>query len=180
MYGKRTAITLMLVLTPSAALAETARSCMTPVEAEALIQYALPDIIDHLGKACTIKLPATSYLIRSRVDLVDRYTQAATPALPIARVAFGKVAGIKAEQVENLRDETLRGLLSMGIGTAIDGKFKPKDCGMIDQILELLAPLPPENMAKLIGIALREGDKPKQDDTGKSSPLRLCTGKQGA
>ncbi|HEX7822811.1 MAG TPA: hypothetical protein VF463_19595 [Sphingobium sp.] len=50
---------------------------------------------------------------------------------------------------------------------------------MVDQIIHPITLLPQENIAKLIGMALREGDKPKKDDTGKPQTLRLCDGEQG-
>jgi hypothetical protein len=173
------ALAIMLALTPSVAMAQEERACLAPVEAQALIRYAMPEIIGQVSKACAASLPGTAYLVRSRDDLVARYTKASLPSLPVARLAFAKITKMAPDQIGKLRGETLRDMLGLGIAGAISGKIKPKDCGLINEIFEQLDPLPPENMTKLIGIAMREGDKAKNGDTTRSSPLRLCDGIEG-
>lgn len=174
------ALALMLISVPSMAVAQGTQACLTAADADALVRYALPDIIGQVGTSCAASLPATAYLIRNQTELAKRYGELAAPALPGARRAFGKIAGLNPKQTENLKDETLRALLGMGINTVVSGKLKPKDCSTVDEILTLLAPVPPENMAKLIGIALREGNKLKTDDTATPSIFRLCAGEKGA
>ncbi|MCE7797970.1 hypothetical protein LWE61_15585 [Sphingobium sufflavum] len=173
------AMVLMLALTPCAAIAATQGACMTDAEAEALVQYALPDIIDQLGAACATSLPATGYLTRNRGDLIARYRQAAAPALPTARHAFGKMTGIKAAQMKTMQDGTLRDLLGIGIAEAIGGNLKPRDCTTVDTVVELTAPLPPQNMAKLIGMLLRAGNSPGKTGAARPSSFRLCDGEEG-
>lgn len=173
----RLALTILLALTPSLAIAAEP-PCLTGAEADGLVRFALPDVVAKLSDACAATLPGTAYLVRARTDLVKKYTEAAGPAAPVARIALGKIARLKPAQAENLSNATLRDLMGIGIAEAVGGKMKPKDCTLVSAILEQLEPLPADNMARLIGIALREGGKPKPDETPKNNPLRIC-GDQG-
>lgn len=170
---------LMLALTPSLAWAQGDAACLTQAEADGLVRFALPEVVTQLGNSCAANLPPEAYLVRAHVDLARRYTTEAASSAPIARVAIGKIAKLKPDQAAKLNDDMVRGLLGIGISEAISGKIKPKDCGMVSAVLEQLDPLPAANMAGLIGIALREGSKPKPGETDKDNPLRICDGQGG-
>jgi len=172
-------LALLLALTPSLAQAAEA-PCLTEEEANGLVRFALPDVVGQLSNSCAKTLPANAYLIRARADLVERFATTAATSAPVARTALGKMAGLKPAQAANLSDQTLRDLMGIGIAEAVDGKMKPKDCMLIDAVLEQLEPLPADNMARLIGIALREGSKAKPGETPKKNPLRICGGEGGA
>jgi hypothetical protein len=178
---------MMLALTPSLAAAQTGSACLTDAEAQGLVQYALPHAIEQIGTTCGTTLPASAYLTRSGSELRTRYSTAATAVEPVAQLAFAKMIGVKPADMAKLGKDGLRGILSLAISQAVAGKVKPADCVLLDAVLEQLAPLPPENMVRLIGIALRASDKSApppaagiQGNPRPSNPFRLCPVKQGA
>lgn len=165
----RARLAFVFIIMPSMAATQAHAACLSPQEQRALVQYALPDVVGQLGDSCSATLPADAYLIRDRAALVTRYEIAAKPVVGGAKTALGKIAGLPPEQMAVFSDDTVRGMIKGGVAAAVTGKIKPKDCTLVSEILQQLAPLPPENIAALIGVALREGGK-----KDASSPFTLC------
>ncbi|HEX7871348.1 MAG TPA: hypothetical protein VF475_00445 [Sphingobium sp.] len=76
-----------------------------------------------------------------------------------------------------IHDKMVRSLIGMGVASAMGKGIKAGDCRIINDVLEQLDPLPPENVAALIGVALRESGK-KIDKSG-SNPFRICGAQEG-
>lgn len=161
------------------AVAQTAGTCLTDAEAHKLVLYALPGVADQLGDACKANLPATAYLIQSRQTLIARFDKSALSSAAGARLAFAKLAGVNSTVFEKLDNTTLRTLIGAGIASAMGKGIKAGECRIINDVLEQLDPLPPENLANLIGVALREAGK-KPDSSAQSgskperNPFRIC------
>ncbi len=161
---------------PAAATAQTAEKCMTAAEANSLITFALPDIIEGAVKQCKPHLSPKSYFASSGDSLVARYRTLANPAWPGAKKAMLKLVGdnpMMAMLSGSTADKMMQELLAAGVAQGIGGDIKPGDCGSIDQMTEALAPLPPENTAKLIGLMIAM-DSGKRKSGGKKPPFNLC------
>ena len=170
---------LMLASLSTQAVAQTAPVCLTEPEMRSLIIYALPEVVDQLGKACTPSLPSAAYLVRSRAGLVTRYSAAAAPEASAARQAFFKVAGLGSGKFDALDDKAVHDLIGIGIASSLQKGINPGSCRVINDVLEQLAPLPPQNMAALISLALREvGNKPGAGDK-TNNPFRICGTEEG-
>jgi hypothetical protein len=78
--------------------------------------------------------------------------------------AIRKLAGEKLPP--SLSAETLRSLARDMLGKELLGTVKPADCGAINEGAELLAPLPPENLGRLIGLGMTLGGKGEGKGTG--------------
>lgn len=129
------------------------RPCLTEAEAQAVALVALPEIIRQTGVACAGELPATSLLRRARSPLLDRYDAEADRAWPAARAAMVKLSNPEAEAL--LGSQFARPLLTTLAAPLIVGRVATKDCGTIDRLVTLLAPLPPRNAAGVIVTTLR-------------------------
>lgn len=154
----------------SQALAQTAKPCVTAAEAKGLITFALPDLIDAVGKTCQPALPADAFLSRSGKDFSARYRAHADSSWPAAKAAIAKIAGKDGAMFASLPDEATKALIGVAISSELGSKVKAKDCGTVSAVLEQLSPLPPANTSNLIGIIMEAALAGK---SGNSS-LNIC------
>lgn len=147
------------------------KNCLTHGEATAMIGYALPDLLGGLRNKCKASLPGDAFLTVRSAELEGLYRVQANALWPQAKVAFIKmVAG--DEMMTKLSDAALRPFLSETFAVAITEEIEPNDCPTVDGVVEMLAPLPPQNLARLIGIILAAEDK-GSDPAGKSG-FEIC------
>lgn len=152
---------------PGSAMAQTAKSCLTGPEAEALITYGLPSAIRSLTTKCATSLPATAALVQSGPIIAGRYQIEADKAWPVARLAFDKVSGF--DLTKALGEPGAKGLIDAAFGAGLAEKVKPADCSKVDRVINILEPLPAKNMAMLIAALMEFGAQ------GKSKPpLSIC------
>ncbi|HMT45105.1 MAG TPA: hypothetical protein PKA59_11155 [Chakrabartia sp.] len=148
------ALSLAALSLPVPALAQSAKPCMTAGEAQGLVTFALPDLLQAVAKTCKTSLAPTAYLSRSGDDLVGRYRETAEGSWPVAKAAIVKIAGKDGAMMAALPDEATKALISAGISTELSKSVKPTSCQMVSDVMEQLAPLPPQNMSNLLGIIL--------------------------
>jgi hypothetical protein len=160
---------------PTQSIAQKASECLSPAEAQSLLVVALPDIVSAVTDKCKAVVGPKAYLARSGADLVARYRASGSESWPAARKAISKMVGAEAKLLEALPDEAMRGFFSAGVTTAVAGDIKPETCGDIDRGISALAPLPPENIASLIGLILEMDSRRKSKDGAKAKgPLNIC------
>lgn len=140
--------------------------CLEPREAEDLVLFVLPSLIEAMGRKCSPLLPASATLSRSGGAIAGRYRPESNAAWPRAKVAFGKISG--GESLTFLSDELNRKIIEEASSAAIVADFKAKDCAVIDRFIGALEPLPARNVAQLVGLFLEIGG-----DEGKS-PMNIC------
>jgi len=152
--------------------ATAAGPCLRGPEVESLAAVALPDLIRGAGVACLNTLPPEALVRQPSSELVQRYQAAADAAWPAARAALGRVA--PPEIAGLLNSDLVRPMLTSLITAALIGKVKPGDCRAIDRASNLLAPLPPQNTAGLVGMVLQlvAEEKAKKQE---STPIPICT-----
>ncbi|RZM07534.1 MAG: hypothetical protein EOP68_13690 [Sphingomonas sp.] len=133
---------------------------------EAAIGVIAPAAVTGVATRCRAALPANAYLARNGATLVARLRPAASAALPAARQAFGRVAGIPLPA--SLDDGTVVGLIEAAVTEELVSHIKPAECGAIDRVLAQADPLPPRNLAALIAGLAELGV------AGKDAPFRIC------
>lgn len=154
-------------LTASAAAA-TKETCVSEAEGAAIMATLMPDLINGLGDKCVAHLPANAYLVQNGKALAARYKILADQRWPTAKIAFSRMTGDVA-MAEKLPDEFFRPMLGSMIGSELVKDVTPQDCGGANRIVENLAPLPPENVANLVGAILALADK-----DGSNKGFELC------
>ena len=164
-----------LMVTPLAAQAAEP-PCLTAAEFTALSSYALPSIITGTTERCAAVLPADAWLQRKGGELASRYAEGKSATWPAAKAAFLKLGGngASAEAANLLRslpDTSLQPMFDTVIAGMIGQQLPTARCGMVDQVVRLLAPLPPENTAELIAMLVGIGAKTGRAKIGKFS---LC------
>ena len=155
----RSALAIALTLAP-AALSAAEPPCLTTAEFAALAGYALPASIDGVAQRCNAVLPADAFLRTGSGPLVARYAQARPAAWPGAKAAFFKLGNLDptaGRLLQLLPDEALRQVVDAAIQAKVADSVPADRCGSANRLLQLLAPLPPENTAELIALAVGLG-----------------------
>jgi hypothetical protein len=149
----------------TAASAETA-NCITRAEISGMMAYAMPGLLTGIGDKCTQHVAKDGYLASSMDDVIRTYAGAQDANWPLARAAFVKFASkdgdSSARMMKALPDSALKPLVEAMMPAMIGEQIKADDCADIEELLRLLAPLPPENTAGLFGtiMALAGGSRP--------------------
>jgi hypothetical protein len=156
---------------PSAAIAQTAPKCVTTTEAQNIVMFALPEVMRSTIGRCRPHLPASAYLLKSGEALAVSYQVAADAAWPKAKPALLKA--INQPMIRNMPDSFGKPFLGSAIGSLAADRVQPGDCETINRAMEALAPLPPQNMATLIGLAI-EKQGAKAVASSKKSPFEFC------
>ncbi len=162
----------MLTLVP--AMAQAAEPpCLAPAEFTALAEYALPSMITGTAQRCTATLGPSGFLNREGAQLAQRYAQRRTAAWPGAKAAFLKLSATTNSDANNLIRTLPDASMQQMLGSLMEGlvaqKVPLERCATIDKVIGLLAPLPPQNTAELIALAVGLGAKSGRAKVGAIS-----------
>lgn len=148
--------------------------CVSAPEAEAMTLVALPDILRETGRVCAARLSAASPF-RQGGALIAKYEAAAETAWPAARAAIVKLSDPSLDML--LQSDYARPMLTSLIAPLIVGRIATDDCGTIDRMVTLLAPLPPRNTAGVVVTTLQYLKAEKAKGRSVAVPdLPLCQG----
>lgn len=162
-----TATAIALTMLPGLAHAAQAAAeppCLTAGEFTSMISYAMPSVISGTTARCSAALPADAWLRRNGSQLAARYAQGKAETWPGAKAAFLKLSagGTNKEAGDLLRgmpDQTLQQLVDGMVEGLVGQKLPTERCATVDRVIRLLSPLPPENTAELIGLAVGLGSR---------------------
>lgn len=161
---------------PGMAQAQTVQTCVTRAEAQNLMQFVLPDVITGMRDKCGKTLPATAYLPKSGGVLAQRYKPGAAQAWPKAKPIALRLAGDMAKLLASMPDEAMKTLAGSFVGTAVAKEVPSENCGSIDRVMEAVAPLPPENMARLMVTLMEMQGQMSKPATGQPpAALKICS-----
>lgn len=144
------------------------KGCVTRPQMEGLITYALPTLIETIAKVCGGSLAPDAFLRTSSAALAQRYRPESARHWPMARAAVVAMAG---EDIGLLGEETEKAMVTSMVGIGIAGAIKPKDCGDVNEALELLSPLPAQNLGRLTAMLAILGSK---DDRPGENAFAIC------
>lgn len=149
--------------------------CLTPGEFTALADYALPSIIGGAQQRCSTTLPPEAFLPRRGTELIQRYAGTKAEAWPSAKAAFLKLSATSNANADNLLrtlpDASLQQMADSLMSGLIAQHLPLDRCIVVDKAIGLLAPLPPQNTAELIALAVGLGTKA---GTGKVGAIEIC------
>lgn len=168
------AASALLAITP--ALAQAAEPmCLTTAEFTALSTYSLPSMIRGTAERCSSVLPASAFLRSDGEKLAQRYAARRDQAWPGAKAAFIKIGMTKSPEAAKvfgmMSDDTLQPMVDELVIGMVSQQLPAERCKPVDRLLMLLAPLPAENTAELIGLAAGLGVKSGKAKIGQFS---LC------
>jgi len=163
---------------PAIAAQAAQASCLTAGEVRALTTFAMPSAMTGLIDSCAPQVGANSFMATQGGGLVSAYGARKDAAWPTARKAFFRLAASgkdgsqeATDALAKMPDAALQPFVEGMIGGMIGAKLKPGQCVIADKLMRLLAPLPPENTAELIGTIF---ELASADKKGGPAGLAIC------
>lgn len=149
--------------------------CLTTQEFTAVSTFALPGVIRGAAQRCTPVLPSDAYLRNQSESLAKRYSIGRDRAWPQAKAAFIRLGGGMDPQAASflkaMPDENLKPFVEGAVTSMVGQQLPTERCSEVDRLVMLLAPLPPESTAEVIGLAASLGARSGQARFGK---LAIC------
>ncbi len=170
------ALAILAITAAPVAASAAEPPCLTPPEFTALSSYALPSIITGTAQRCSASLPPGAWLNQNGDRLASRYAQSRPEVWPAAKAAFVKLSsasggGEAANLIKALPDAAQQQMLDALIAGMVVQQLPPGRCEVVDQLVRVLSPLPPENTAELIALAVGIGAKSGRTRIGM---LSIC------
>lgn len=163
-----------LAFTPGLAAAAEP-PCLTRAEFTSVASYALPSIITGTTQRCATTLPSGAYLRTSGKTLAGRYASQKDKHWAGAKAVFVKASSNANKLFGDMPDSSLQPILEAMVEGMISQQIPLDRCTSIDRLVALLSPLPPENLAEAIAIAVGLGAK-TADGRSKVGKLSICQG----
>ncbi len=130
----------------------SAQECVAQSDVADAVVFAVPIAVKTLRTKCGGTLSSDGFLMSGSDTMVAAFEQQATAAWPGALRLISTFAGKDggadaiAESLATLDAENAGNLLGVLLPGMVMKDFDMQDCGKIERGLELLAPLPPENL----------------------------------
>ena len=165
-----------LAIAPGIAHAAEA-PCLTTGEFSALIGYGMPAALGGTVDRCAKTLPADAFLRSDDAKaMIARYTAAKSTQWPRAKAAVLKMGnGSKSDAfglLGAMPDPVLQTLADTFVAGLVASQLPIERCPVVNRMLSLLAPLPPETTAQAVGLAIGIGARAGQSRIGK---VAICT-----
>jgi hypothetical protein len=160
--GSMVAALAMAVAASAAAAAPPA--CVTRAQINDFTLFALPGVIDAVADKCRAARPANAYLLNGGRDLSRRLAEGSGARWQGALAVFRTFGDRKMP--EGLSAETMRGVIRDVMAAEALKKVTPFECAKANEAAELLAPLPPENLGRLMALIF--------ELAGQEKGLKVC------
>lgn len=147
-----------------------------PAAVSAAVRYALPLAFEGYMTACFETLDAGGFVTMNAPALRAKFTDGAEASWPGAREFMVQVAqeeGAFEGTVEEISDDELRAALDPLIETMAATEIKPEYCSDIETALEIMDPLPADNLAAMFGFMMDLGLRPGNDEGRVTGPIAL-------
>lgn len=158
-FAAALAVTLFAAAQP--ATAQVMR--FTEEEASALARFAMPRAFAGLQQRCRATLADDAYMFASSGRVQAKLENAARGSWPRARSVVLRIASDGNQQMGALLGqvppESLQPFVDEYVSGLVSSKVPVEQCGQVDRVLELLDPLPAENLASLAGLFVVEAQR---------------------
>ena len=162
------ALSVLALATATTAQAQ-AQTCVQSADLADAVIYAMPIAYDALSTACQRQLKSDGFMARDKGRFIQSFRDRQDDAWPGAfrmiktfmaddKAARGGSENDMGAMIASLPEDALRPFVDGLVGQMIGGEIKPDSCGKIERGIELLSPLPPENVAGLLTFLLELSD----------------------
>ena len=159
-------LALMSLAAPSAAQERE----LDPVKVQATARYALPFVFQGFVTRCSVELESDGYVAANEERLTLKFADGASESWPVAKSLMMELTSQEAGEMsaifDMLDDESLRPFVDGMIEGMVAQEMKVEDCGTIERALEILDPLPADNVAALAGFLVEMGMN--EDEKGEA------------
>jgi hypothetical protein len=162
----------LLAAMPSVALAQ-APDCMPQPQAAALITFALPTLIEKLGKRCSEVLPPDAYIVANAGALADRYAPDSAAAWPDARRGIGMIFQkfLGQPMPPNMDSGMIRTLAEPTIGSFLAKQINRDDCFVANEAIMDARAVSGRDVGRLAVLAVSISERKGK---GLAEVLRIC------
>lgn len=162
----------LALLALTQAQAAQAQSCLEPQDLNDAIIYSMPVLVETFERSCGASLREDGFFATRGEEFVAPYLAMQSERWPGALRLLKVFAGTDEDAREAtalfdaLPEEALRPFVDGIVAQMVGKEIKQKDCSRIERGVELLSPLPPENVGGLLTFIV--------EMAGKKEP-RLCS-----
>ncbi|MHA7818370.1 MAG: hypothetical protein ACX930_01855 [Erythrobacter sp.] len=165
-----TVVASMAVLGATPAFAQP--DDLDPVAVAAAARYALPIAFDGFMRRCSASLLPDGYAKSNAGMIRAKFADGSDAAWPAAKAAMIQMSaaegGEMSAMVEMMGDDALRPFVDGLVEGMVSQEIKPDDCESIERGLEILEPLPADNIAALLGFVVEMEQREKTEDDGEA------------
>lgn len=160
-------IKAIAIATLVAAQAPAAQNkCLSPAEATDLVGLMLPVALTSVANVCRSVLPQDAFLHTGTAAMIER----ARANMPPDERVFELVEKVGRARLPKGADPAfVSDLFGREIAKLLIQDIKPKDCPVINTVVEALEPLPPRNMARLFAALMSLGER-----SNDSPSITIC------
>ncbi len=137
------------------------QTCVAAADLGDTVLYAMPIAYDAVSTACASQLGRDGFMAKGGDAFIEKFRARQNSAWPgafrLLKTFMAKDAAGEAKSgtdmtamIAALPEESLRPFVDGLVGQMIAGEIKPDSCGKIERGMELLSPLPVENVAGLM------------------------------
>lgn len=142
------------------------QACVAAADLSDAVVYAMPLAFDAARTICTNRLSKSGFMASKGDAYIAPFRTAQNKAWPgafrviksfMASNAQGEEGAGSAEisgMIATMPESALRPFVDAFVGQMIAEEIKPASCGKIERGLELVSPLPTENMGALVAFML--------------------------
>lgn len=139
--------------------AQAQQSCIAPEDLDDALRYAMPMIYEAAMSSCGDQYSASGFMKTEGPAFADGFRALQDDAWPGALrliKAFAAKGGEDGEEdpmagiIDSIPPDALRPFIDAMVIQLVAGEIKPDTCGKIERGVELIAPLPPENVTGLL------------------------------
>ncbi|HWI86295.1 MAG TPA: hypothetical protein VNT42_08250 [Sphingomonas sp.] len=169
---KHIGVAFMLAAMPSVLLAQ-APDCIPQPQAAALVTFALPTLVDKLGRRCSEVLPPNAYIVANGADLADRYRPDSAAAWPQARRAIGTLFEkfLGQPMPADMNSDAIRMLAEPMLGNLLAKQVDRQDCFIANEAVIDARAMSGTDVGRLAVLAISIADR---KDKGIASVIKIC------
>lgn len=158
------AVALTCLIQPQIALAQ---SCVEQADVADATVYAMPLLYKAYTTKCQDELRSDGFIATRGDRFVAPYIAQQNSRWPGAARLLGQFAAgdknensksSEADLFASLPEDALRPFVDAIVTLKVGEEIKLKDCGKIERTVELLSPLPPENVGGFLALLLEFAD----------------------
>ncbi len=146
------------------------QACVAPADLSDAVVYAMPIAFDAAGTACANRLTKSGFMATQGDAYIAQFRAGQDKAWP---GAFRMIKTFMADQnkngsdassadigpmIANMPESALRPFLDALIGQMIAEEIKPDSCAKIERGLEMISPLPTDNVGGLVAFIIEVSD----------------------
>ncbi len=163
--------TLVATALMQAQVVSAQQACVEQADVSDAIIYAMPVLAESFAAKCASELSADGFWVQEGGEYIAQFSALSEQTWPGAARMLANFADADSNRKGGIRGiaeifnsdspETVRPFVDLTLSTLIGSELKTKDCGKVERGLELLSPLPPENVGGLMTFIFELADVKK-------------------